>query len=314
MIIQNFIIALEAVAPMFIVMAIGVMIRRRGLVGADDVKRMNKVIFNALFPVMMFSNLYGMNPEEAVNPKLMITGAAILMTVYAVTFAVVVKIEKDRRSRGAMIQAIFRSNFVIMGLPIVANIFGAENLGMTTIMMTIIVPMYNILAVTTLEIFRGGKVSAGHIIRQIFRNPLILGAIAGILAVVTQLKVPFIVENTVDMLAAAATPMSLIMLGASFDVQSIGRCRRNLIICLVGRLVLVPAFALTVGILMGFRDVALVTLIAIFAAPCAVSSYTMAQQMDSDAELAGNTVIFSSLLSCFTMFMWIFMLKNFNMF
>jgi len=314
MIIQNFIIAVEAVAPMFIVMAIGVLVRRRGMVSGDDVKRMNKLIFNALFPVMMFSNLYGMDFADAVNPKMMVTGAAILLTVYAASFIIVMKIEKDRRSRGAMIQAIFRSNFVIMGLPIVGNIFGSENLGMTTVMMTIIVPMYNILAVTTLEIFRGGKVSPGHIIKEIFKNPLIMGAIAGILAVTTQLKVPYLVENTVDMLAAAATPMSLIMLGASFDVQSIGRCRRNLIICLVGRLVLVPAFALTVGILMGFRDVALVTLIAIFAAPCAVSSYTMAQQMDSDAELAGNTVIFSSLLSCITMFLWIFMLKNFGLF
>lgn len=314
MIIQNFIIAVEAVAPMFIVMAIGVLVRRRGMVSGDDVKRMNKLIFNALFPVMMFSNLYGMDFADAVNPKMMVTGAAILLTVYAASFIIVMKIEKDRRSRGAMIQAIFRSNFVIMGLPIVGNIFGSENLGMTTIMMTIIVPMYNILAVTTLEIFRGGKVSPGHIIKEIFKNPLIMGAIAGILAVTTQLKVPYLVENTVDMLAAAATPMSLIMLGTSFDVQSIERCRRNLIICLVGRLVLVPAFALTVGILMGFRDVALVTLIAIFAAPCAVSSYTMAQQMDSDAELAGNCVIFSSLLSCVTMFLWIFMLKNFGLF
>ena len=303
MIIQNFIIAVEAVAPMFIVMAIGVLVRRRGMVSGDDVKRMNKLIFNALFPVMMFSNLYGMDFADAVNPKLMVTGAAILLTVYAASFIIVMKIEKDRRCRGAMIQAIFRSNFVIMGLPIVGNIFGSENLGMTTVMMTIIVPMYNILAVTTLEIFRGGKVSAGHIIKEIFRNPLIIGAIVGITAVVTQMKVPYLVENTVDMLAAAATPMSLI-----------GRCRRNLIVCVLGRLIAVPAFALTVGILMGFRDVALVTLIAIFAAPCAVSSYTMAQQMDSDAELAGNTVIFSSLLSCITMFLWIFMLKNFGLF
>ena len=73
-----------------------------------------------------------------------------------------------------------------------------EKLGMTTVMMTIIVPMYNILAVTTLEIFRGGKVSPGHIIKEIFKNPLIMGAIAGILAVTTQLKVPYLVENTVD--------------------------------------------------------------------------------------------------------------------
>ena len=77
------------------------------------------------------------------------------------------------------------------------------------------------IAVTTLEIFRGGKVSAGHIIKEIFRNPLIIGAVAGIVAVATGLKVPYLVENTVDMLAAAATPMSLIVLGATFDVQSI---------------------------------------------------------------------------------------------
>jgi len=314
MIIQNFIIAVEAVAPMFIIMAIGVLVRRRGMVTGDDVKRMNKLIFNTLFPVMMFANLYGVDFGEAVNPKLMITGAGILLAVYVIAFVVVLHIEKDRRSRGAMIQAVFRSNFVIMGLPIVGNIFGSENLGMTTVMMTIIVPMYNILAVITLEIFRGGKVSPGHIIKEIFKNPLIIGAVAGIVAVITQLKVPYLVENTVDMLSEAATPMSLIMLGASFDVQSIERCRRNLIICVFGRLVAVPAFALTVGIIMGFRGVALVTLIAIFAAPCAVSSYTMAQQMDSDAELAGNCVIFSSLLSCVTMFLWIFMLKNFGLF
>ena len=81
MIIQNFIIALEAVAPMFIIMAIGVLVRKKGMVSGDDVKRMNKLIFNTLFPVMMFSNLYGMSFGEAVNPKLMVAGTAILLAV-----------------------------------------------------------------------------------------------------------------------------------------------------------------------------------------------------------------------------------------
>ena len=70
--------------------------------------------------------------------------------------------------------------------------------------------------------------------------------------------------------------------------------KRNLIICMAGRLVVVPLIALTCGVLAGFRDVTLVTLVAIFAAPTAVSSFTMAQQMDSDGELAGACVIFSS--------------------
>ena len=83
---------------------------------------------------------------------------------------------------------------------------------------------------------------------------------------------------------------------------------------MIGRLIAVPAIALTCGVLAGFRDVALVTLVAIFAAPTAVSSFTMAQQMDSDGELAGACVIFSSMFSCLTMFGWIFALKSFGLF
>lgn len=83
---------------------------------------------------------------------------------------------------------------------------------------------------------------------------------------------------------------------------------------MAGRLVVVPLIALTCGVIAGFRDVALVTLVAIFAAPTAVSSFTMAQQMDSDGELAGACVIFSSMFSCLTMFCWIFILKSLGMF
>ena len=92
------------------------------------------------------------------------------------------------------------------------------------------------------------------------------------------------------------------------------RVKRNLIICLTGRLIAVPAIALTCGVLAGFRGVALVTLVAIFASPTAVSSFTMAQQMDSDGELAGACVIFSSMFSCLTMFGWIFVLKSLGLF
>ncbi len=65
---------------------------------------------------------------------------------------------------------------------------------------------------------------------------------------------------------------------------------------------------------MGFSGVKLLTLVAIFASPSAVTSFTMAQQMDSDYELAGNCVIFSTAISCFTMFLWIFALKCMGLF
>ncbi len=66
--------------------------------------------------------------------------------------------------------------------------------------------------------------------------------------------------------------------------------------------------------LAGFRGIAFVTLIAMFAAPTAVSSITMAQSMDSDGQLAGNCVVISTAFACFTMFLWIFLFKNLGMF
>lgn len=314
MILDNLRISLEAVAPMFLIMAVGFFVRRKGLLSEQDVRHMNKMVFLTLFPPLMFTNLYGHELDNILDLKLVVFTVSAILTVYALAFVIVLRIEKNPRSRGAMIHAIYRSNFVIMGLPIVSNIFGDENLAVTSMMVTIVVPVFNVMAVITLEIFRGGKPDALHILKGIAKNPLILGAMAGLIAVLTGLQLPPVVEKTVEMMSGAATPVALLLLGASFDFQSLERCKRNLMICLAGRLVIVPAVALTAGVLLGFRDVALVTLIAVFASPTAVSSFTMAQQMDSDDELAGNCVIFSSMLSCFTMFLWIFALKSLGMF
>ena len=51
-------------------------------------------------------------------------------------------------------------------------------------------------------------------------------------------------------------------------------------------------------------------LIALFASPTAVSSFTMAQQMDGDSQLAGQLVVFGSLFSILTIFLWVFSFKQ----
>jgi predicted permease len=116
------------------------------------------------------------------------------------------------------------------------------------------------------------------------------------------------------MLGEAASPLALLLLGASFNFDTVAKEKRNLTICLIGRLLIFPAVGLIGGALMGFTGVKLMTLVALFASPSAVTSFTMAQQMDSDYELAGNCVVFSSAISCFTMFMWIFVLKSMGLF
>lgn len=311
---SNFLVAARAVLPIFIIMGVGMLVRHAGIVNEAEVKKINKLNFVVFFPLLMFTNLYGKDISDAVDLRLMVFGVAGVLAIYALTVCFVVHIAKERKTQGAMIQAIYRSNFVIMGIPIVANIFGDENLALTAVMVTVIVPLYNVLAVITLEVFRGGKPEISHILKQLAKNPLILGALAGIVAVLTDLKMPSVLENVASSMAGVATPLALLTLGAFFDLRSAMKRERDILICVAGRLIAVPAIGLTAGILLGFRGVALVTLIAIFASPTAVSSFPMAQEMDSDYELAGDAVVFSSGAACFTMFLWIFALKSMGMF
>ena len=100
----------------------------------------------------------------------------------------------------------------------------------------------------------------------------------------------------------------------SLNLKNFGSMKRNLIICVLGRLVIVPGIVLALAALIGIRGVPFVTLIAVFASPTAVSSFTMAEQMDSDGPLAANAVVCSSALASLTLFWWIFFFKSLGMF
>ena len=279
---ENFKICIEAVIPMFILLAIGFIVRKTGIVNDAELKKMNRLAFDVLFPFLMFANIYNSHIREIVNLRLIIFTLAAIGIEYVIGTAVTLKIEKSNASRGAMIQAIYRSNFVIMGLPIATNIYGHGNVGVTAVMIAIVVPLYNILAVATLEVYRDSRVRAGRLFANIAKNPLIIGAAAGIVFSLAGITLPEVVEDTVDSLSSTATPIALMILGASFEFGSVKDCRRNLIVVVLSRLVIVPGAVLTVAALMGIANIEFVTLVGIFAAPCAISSFTMAQQMDSD--------------------------------
>ncbi|WP_413926742.1 AEC family transporter [Clostridioides sp. ZZV14-6387] len=88
---------------------------------------------------------------------------------------------------------------------------------------------------------------------------------------------------------------------------------RPILLGVCGRLILVPTIFLPISILLGFRNVELASLMIMLSAPTAVSSFTMAQQMDSDSELAGQIVVFTSAFSIITVFLIIFILKQNNL-
>ena len=313
-VIQNFFICLEAVLPLFILILIGIGVRAAGLLNGEEVRRVNKFVFVVFFPCMMFKSICQSDISHSLEPGYVAFGLITVLATCLISVPITLKIEKDRGQQGVMIQDSFRSNFVIMGIPVIANIFGADSLGVPTMMMAIIVPFFNILAVIIFETFRGGKISVGSILKGICKNPIILGTIAGLLF--NGLHIPLLptVKNVVFGMGDACSILALIILGASFHLEGVKKKARNLIIIIISRLIIVPGILLGLAAILGYRDVEFVTLIIMFAAPPSVSSYTMAEAMDSDGELAGNAVIFGSALSCLTLFLWLFLFKSLGVF
>jgi len=181
-------------------------------------------------------------------------------------------------------------------------------------MIAIIVPMYNVLGVFTLELFRGGKVKPLNVLINVFKNPMIMGAVVGAICLFSGVKVPAPILKPLGQMSNATSMLALVVLGASFHLSSTSAHLPQLIACVVSRLLIIPAFVLGIGALyFGFRGIELMTLVAINCSPSAVASFTMAQQMDSDASLAGNAVVFSTAFSAITICSWILLLKTYGL-
>ncbi len=304
-------IALEIVLPLFLMMAAGYIIRLTGLMNETSVRQTNNAIFTVFLPLLVFHNIYTTDLAESFEYRLLFFAIAGVTLQFLLALCIAFLTERENSRRGVMLQGMFRSNFVLFGIPVCTALFGAQASGLASVLIAVIIPLYNVLAVVSLEMFNGGRPSLLRTLKGIVTNPLMLASVAGILCLVFHIVLPDILEVTISRLGGIATPLAFVILGASFGFREVGGCIKDLGITLGVKLLFFPALFLGLAILLGFRGAPLAVLLTVFASPVAVSSFTMAQQMGGDDRLAGQLVIFSSLLSVFTMFLFIFLLKQF---
>lgn len=114
---ESFLVAVNAVIPFFCYLALGYTMKIKGVVSEEFLQKLNQMVFRVFYPFMTFYNIYKADAESLPRPLLLIfTGASILI-VEAILIVIVPKIVKENPRRGVIIQAIFRSNFVLFGLP-----------------------------------------------------------------------------------------------------------------------------------------------------------------------------------------------------
>ena len=311
---ENLMISANAVLPMCLVMALGYGTRRLGWLRREEISTINKIAFRIFLPCLLYYNIYCSDLSGSFDPLLMAYAVGGVLLTFGLALGYTLLTEKLPERRGVLIQGMFRSNYVIMGIPVATALLGADQLGTVSILIAIIVPIFNMVSIIVLEVFRGQKPKPLHILGQIAKNPLVIGSVLGILTLVAGIRLPHILEQTIQSVSAIASPLQLFLLGAFFQFSGLKTYRRELVTVSIAKLIVSPGLFLGLGALLGFRGVAFVSLIGIFASPTAVNSFTMAQQMGGDAELAGDIVVTTSAASILTMFLWIFLFKSLGMF
>ena len=307
-------ISANAVLPMCLVMALGYGTRRLGWIRREEISAINKIAFRIFLPCLLYYNVYCSDLSGSFDPLLMAYAVGGVLLTFGLSLGYTLLTEKLPERRGVMIQGMFRSNYVIMGIPVATALLGADQLGTVSILIAVVVPLFNMLSVVVLEVFRGQKPKPLHILGQIAKNPLVIGSVLGILTLAAGIRLPHILEQTIQNISAIASPLQLFLLGAFFQFSGLKTYRRELVTVSAAKLIVSPGLFLGLGALLGFRGVAFVSLIGIFASPTAVNSFTMAQQMGGDAELAGDIVVTTSAVSILTMFLWVFLFKSLGMF
>ena len=304
---SSFFIALNAVIPFAIYISFGYLVKRIGVVEESMFTKLNTLVFKCFFPIVMFTNLYNTELGEVFDRKMMVISIISFLILVGMLLLIVPRFVKEDSRRGVVIQALFRSNTVLFALPLAVSVCGDEAAAAASVIVAVIIPLYNVAAVIILERFRGGKADIRKLLRSVITNPLIEGALVGFLFLLLKIRLPEVIEQPIKAFSSMTTPLALFSLGGTLHASGFRKNFRPLTVTCAVKMILLPAVAMLVILVSGLRGASGFIYLILFAAPAAVSSYTMADNMGGDGELAGQIVVLSTFVSVFTLFCWIYL-------
>ena len=210
--------------------------------------------------------------------------------------------------RGEFIQASYRSSAAILGIAIIQNLYG--NAGMAPLMIIASVPLYNVMAVVVLSVFKPGQGKIdGTVLKRtlkgIVTNPIILG-----IAALLRLPFPKILDSTAGNLAKIATPLGLMAMGGSLHFGKAFSRLKASVACTFMKLVGYEALFLPLALRCGFTKDKLVSIIIMLGSASTVTCFVMAKNMGHEGSFSSGVVLLTTLFSAFTLTLWLFICKG----
>lgn len=312
---ENLIFSLNATIPIFLMMLLGMLFRKLGWMDEVFAVKMNKFVFLVPLPVLLFEQLATVDFSEVWDIKFILF--CFVVTAISITISTLISLLwKDRSIKGEFIQATYRSSAALLGIAFIQNIYGT--VGMAPLMIIGSVPLYNIMAVVVLSVFKPGnnsfdKALVKKTLKGIATNPIIIGIVAGFVWSALKLPMPSILHKTVSSIGATATPMGLMSMGATFEMKKATSKMKPTLVAVFMKLVGFCVVFLPMAALLGFRNEEMIAILVMLGSATTVSCFVMARNMGHEGTLSSGVIMMTTLLSAFTLTMWLDVLRSFGL-
>ena len=289
--------------------------RKLGWMDEVFAAKMNKFVFLVPLPVLLFEQLATVDFSEVWDIKFILF--CFVVTAISITISTLISLLwKDRSIKGEFIQATYRSSAALLGIAFIQNIYGTA--GMAPLMIIGSVPLYNIMAVVVLSVFKPGnnsfdKALVKKTLKGIATNPIIIGIVAGFVWSALKLPMPSILHKTVSSIGATATPMGLMSMGATFEMKKATSKMKPTLVAVFMKLVGFCVVFLPMAALLGFRNEEMIAILVMLGSATTVSCFVMARNMGHEGMLSSGVIMMTTLLSAFTLTMWLDVLRSFGL-
>ena len=305
---NSFMIAAQCVAPVLLLILVGMLLRRIKWLEEPGVNALDKLSFKLLLPLALFRNIYNSDFKTAFNGRLVIISIVLVILSFGLAIVLASFKEKDPPRRASLAQSIFRNNCLLFGLPMMNAMYGDAEVGMFSLLLAFVIPINNLLAVALISMLTSKKITVLELLRRLITNPYVDFAAAALVIKLTGIALPQPVVKVVGDISAASTPMALISLGAGLRLASLKQDAGTVLYGTFSRLIIGPLLFIPLLALLGITGAPMTAMFFLIGTPCAVASYIMAKQMGADGDLAGHLVVIQSLASILSIFLFLLLL------
>ena len=299
---------LGVTAPVFVMLFIGVALKRLAWIDASFIHTASSLVFKATMPTLLFLSILRADLDAALQPALLSYYVVATVTTFFLAWAWALW-RCPRADRGVYVQGAFRGNNGIVGLALVTSLYGDYGLSLGGVLAGLVILVYNSLSALILAIYNPeGRASAAAILLSIVRNPLIIGVTAAVPFAYWQVPLPDWLLTSGQYFAQMTLPLALICIGGTLSLSVLRESSRIALSSSLMKLVWLPALATIGAWLFGFRGAELGILFLYFACPTASASFVMARATNANHQLAATIIVLTTLMAVISINFGLFVL------